>query len=218
MKELEDYKAATEPKVKELEGKVTTLTTDVTKLTGTVKDKDLIIEQKNKDIVGARQETQTLKKLTEEDKKAMSEAEIRLHNSQLKLQEDMETFAKTQNEARVKEVTSRQEAIIRKMSGGREDIAKAMRENFAKLDPALRDKATTEEEITPLMNSAYEMLGALKPSAIDTNINADGGAPGGEGGKKDDFSTTEGGKELLKAMGLPTEDPKPAVVTPPAVL
>lgn len=207
IKDLESANATLTKDKDEAVKKVSDFETSNKKLGEDLKKKDEIIEQKNKDIVGARRETQKLKELSEDEKKEMSETEIRIHGATLKLQKDQEDFAASQKEAAKKEVTARQESVINRISHGNPELAAKIRENFSRLNPEFLEKATTEAEIAPLVEDAYRLIPGVKPDPINGAINSNGGeAPDGQ--RKDDFSTTDEGKAVLAALGLPTEDPK----------
>ncbi len=220
-----------DPKDKEiadLKAQVATLTTQVTTVTGErdaatkerdtfkadntklgedLKAKDVVIDQKNKDLVGARKQYKKLSDMTQEEKDALSAKEIELQERQEKLEADDAAWKQGQAAEAKKQVEARRDAIITKLAGGKADIIAKMKENFGKLNPDLVAKATTEAELTTLATDSYNMLGSIKPAAVAGAVAASGAGEAGSGGTAD-FSESADGKALAGALGLPTEDAK----------
>lgn len=193
-----------------LTGNVTTLTKERDDATGkvaslekTVQEKDVLIEQKNKDIVGARKEYKKLSDMTQAEKDAMTEAELELKERQERFEADQQKFQKEQKERQDKEVKGRQDALIARLGGKDPKIAEAIRANLGKLNPELLNKAITEEEIRPLVETAVNMLGTAKPNPVQAAANGvDGGEAPGEA-KGEGFAESKEGSDLSKALGLP---------------
>lgn len=200
MKDLEDALKAAEKKAED-EAKARD------KAEKAIADKDAIIEQKNKDIVGARAETTRLKALSDAEKQAMSEAEIKIHNATLKLQEEQEAFQKRQDDMATNERKSRLQAAIKNVSGRDADFAKKVEANIPKIVD--HDKAMTIEDIEALVNNAANMTGTPRPSTVKAAISDDSGAVemNEDGTKKETFDATPVGQDLMSRMGLPTKDP-----------
>lgn len=166
-----------------------------------IAEKDTLIDQKNKDLVGARKETQSLKALTEEEKTKMSEREIAHHNALLQLQNEKDLLAKEISDRDVKEVTARRGRALDKIVGNKDaELRKKVEDNFGKIVGS--DKAQTDEEIAAIVGQAFNMLGIPKPDPVQVAVNGGGGTDGGAGGG-DNFSDSKAGKELSAAMNLP---------------
>lgn len=182
---------------------------DVTKLGADLKKKDEIIDQKNKDIVGARKEYKKLSEMSQEEKDKLSAAELQLQERQEKLEKDQADFQAQQLEATKKETDSRRTGIFNKLVGSKPELVKKMEENWGKLDKGLTEKATTPEEIEKLAGDAFNMLGAIKPDAVRAAVSTGGNGEAGNGAATD-FSETAEGKALASALGVNIEPPKAA--------
>jgi hypothetical protein len=186
-----------DPKDKE----IADLKAKVTELEGTIQQKDILIEQKNQDIVGARRETQKLKELTETEKEAMTAREIELHNAALTLQADQEKFQSEQKEVQKRQVKETKQRLIAKLAGKNPEIAKKVAENLSKINGV--DNAITESELAPFITDAYNMLGTLKPATVN-NVLTDGSgdAPDSTTQTPENFAEQPEGVALAGALGL----------------
>lgn len=205
-------------KMKELEEQVVSLTkerdtatserdgfkTDNEKLGKDIIAKDKIIEQKTKDIVGVRK----LAERSKEELEGMTEAE----KDALKLAEqnaaELDSIKKGAVESATKQRESQINAAIVRYAGKNPDLAKKIRENLSRLNPEDVNKASTPEEIGPLVDTAWNMLGNLKPNPIASKMGGSGGdAP--DGSEKKDFADTPEGQALAAKIA-------PAAVVAPA--
>lgn len=204
-------------KIKELEttaaASVTTITTltkerddavkknvdDVKKFTDDIKKKDEIIDQKTKDIVGARRQTQELKELTDKEKEDMTQTEIDHHNALLQEKERGDRLEKEAKERTDREVGERRGNIFKKYVGtAKPELVKKFEDNFKALNGS--DKALTEGEISGFAEKAWNMLGAEKPNPVHQAVNNGGGEAGGESEKS--FADTPDGQGLAGMLNL----------------
>jgi chromosome segregation ATPase len=217
-------------KIQELTNQVATLTAqvqtvsaerdqargDVTKLGEDIKKKDVLIEQKNQDIIGIRKaaglEKKKLAEMTEAEKAALSEKEIELQQRQEQLEadqakrdEEQKTWREQVAAENKKQVDARRTSVFGKMAGKNPEILKKLEENWSKLDKELTNKATTEEEISTLAQDAYNMLGSIKPEAVRQVVQKSGAGEAGEdAGNAEDAAVVKG---LSEALGVPIDAP-----------
>lgn len=183
-----------------------TLKNDNTKLTGDIVEKDKIIEQKTKDIVGARQQYKKLSDMTQAEKDQLSKAELELKQRQEELEAQTAEFQKKQIEENQKQVTARRDAVISKMAGGKPEIIAKMKENWSKIDKGITEKATTDDEIAKIATDAYNMLGSIKPAEVNKVVSGAGNGEAGDGTKQD-FTDTPEGKALAGALNIDLTPP-----------
>lgn len=177
--------------------------TDNKKLGKDIEDKDQLIEQKNRDIVGVRKK---LSDMTQKEKDELSEAE----KTALQRGEENESrLAKLEADRKAdlqRERDSRVEAEIGRYTNKPELQAK-IRENLGRL--ADFGKSQTVQEIAAAVKTGIDMLGTLTPGTLNTVINAPGSDAPGDSNKKTDFADTPEGQALLGRVA-------PQAVTPPA--
>lgn len=210
-KEISDLKAQVETLTKERDTAKTeaaTVTTerdslkaDNTKLGQDIKDKDGVIDQKNRDIVGLRKEGKKLKDMTEAEKAELTKTELELKQKSEELADRQAKFEGDQLAEQKKQVEARQTAIFSKMVGGKPELLAKLKENWGKLDATLTSKATTEEEISKLAGDAYNMLGTLKPNPVVDAI-VKGGNGGTPDGTQPNFAETPDGQALASNLGI----------------
>lgn len=177
----------------------------VTELEKLVAEKDVLISQKNDDLVGQRKHYKKLADMTQEDKDSLSQKELELQERQEAMEAEQEKFQNEQLEVQGREVKARLDAAIKKHVGDNDEFATKLRANFELIKDS--ENAVTEEEVSGLMSTAYNMLGEEKPSPVDATIGTSGGAPGDSstGG----FADTPEGQGLAGTLGLTTpEAPK----------
>lgn len=174
-----------------------------------LKKKDAIIEQKTKDVIGARQQYKKMSERTKEELESLSDAEKEILQREELRDKELADLKKETADRNAKEVGARKAALIKKYAGTNADLAKKIEENLAKLDPAALSKAVTDEELQPHVDAAWNMLGNLKPDPIKTAMGGGNGAAPGADGNKDNFADTPEGQKFLSKLA-------PAAVTPPA--
>lgn len=168
-----------------------------------IEKKDALIEQKTRDIVGARKEYKKLSDMTEEEKKGMSAKEMELQKRQEEHEAEVAQFKKDQSERDQKEIEARRERAITKIAGKDPELQGKVKGAFSKIVD--HDKAQTDEEIEAIATSAFNMLGIPKSDPVRDVMNGGGGgAPDGNGGGSN-FADQKAGKDLSAAMGLPVE-------------
>lgn len=170
----------------------------VAELQKTVAEKDAVIAQKNQDLVGQRKQYKKLSDMSQEEKDALSQKEIELQERQEVLDEQLRQFEAKQTELLQKEVGSRKEAALRRLVGDNKEFADKIRANFDKIKDS--DKAITDEEVSALMGTAFNMLGDERPSPVAEALSGDGSAP--SGGKPGGFADTPAGQGLAANLGL----------------
>lgn len=189
--------AALKARIAELEGQVATLTQ-------TVKDKDLIITQKNQDIVGVRKKYKKLDEMSDEEKANLTPEQIAEKEAMDEIVTNQEKLAEETASTQAKELLERRTQIARKMVGDNQEAIDKVLKNFDLIKGA--ELATTETEIAPFMTTALNMLGSDRPDPVRSAMNAGGGdAPSMAPGQ---FADSQQGAELATMMGLPTEAPK----------
>ncbi len=189
--------AAYKAKITELEGQVATLTK-------TVQDKDLIIAQKNNDIIGTRKKYKKLDELTDEEKANLTPEQIAEKEAMDEVVTNQEKLAQETADNLAKEVGERRTQLARKLVGDDQAAIDKVLKNFELIRGA--ELATTETEIAPFMTTALNMLGSDRPDPVRNAMNAGGGdAPVVKPG---DFAESQQGVEMAAMMGLPTEAPK----------
>lgn len=204
MEEKDKEIATLKDQVVALTGQVTTLTTEnqglkteKETLTKTVGEKDKIIEQKTKDIVGQRGQYKKMAERSKEELDAMTESEKEALSQAERNATELESIKKETAERNKREFDARKANVISKYAGKNPDIAKKIEENLAKLNPTLLEKAVTEADLQPLVELAYNGLGTIKPNAVGSAATAAGGEAHGDGGDKKDFADTPEGQAML---------------------
>jgi hypothetical protein len=170
----------------------------VAELQKTVAEKDAVIAQKNQDLVGQRKQYKKLSDMTQEEKDALSQKEIELQERQEVLDEQLRTFEAKQTELLQKEVGSRKDAALKRLVGDNKEFAEKIRSNFDKIKDS--DKAITDDEVSALMGTAFNMLGDERPSPVAEALSADGSAPSAY--RTGNFADTPEGQGLANQLGL----------------
>lgn len=165
----------------------------------TVAEKDVIIEQKKNDVIGARKKYQKLSDMSAEEKEALTEKELELQTRQEEQDERQEKFEKEQKELATKESNARRTEAIGKLAGEDKELAEKITANYDRIKDA--DKASTQEEINTLASDAFNMLGVPKKDAVEGAI-ADGGNGGAGEAKEGDFAESEKGKNIATSLNL----------------
>lgn len=190
----------------EEKAKMEKLEADLAEAQKSIAEKDAIIEQKNSDIVGARKETQRMKKLTEDEKEQMSQKEIEHHEALLAQQEEAEKLRKDLAERDKREYESRRDNAIKKLVGDNAELAEKVKKNLARIKDA--DKAITEDEVGAIVGDAFNMLGEARPDPVNSVVNGAGDGSAPQGGGKQSFADTERGKAVAQTLGVQIEPPK----------
>jgi hypothetical protein len=178
-----------------------------TKLGEDIKERDLKIEEQAKQAKEQGDNFKKLRDMTKEEKELLSEQELGILARQEKLETDQAEFQKRQGEMTAKERTARIENLANKFAKGNKDLVAQIKINLSKLDPAYLEKATTEEELTPFIDSALKMTGA-GAGADPLRMAHNEGGGFGEVTKTDDYSGTKEGKDLSGMMGLSQATPE----------
>jgi SMC interacting uncharacterized protein involved in chromosome segregation len=181
-----------------MEEELKKLQEQIATLQKTVAEKDVLIAQKNQDLVGQRKQYKKLADMTQEEKDALSQKEIELQERQEVLDEQLRQFETKQTELLQKEVGSRKDAALRRIVGDNKEYAEKIRANFDKIKDS--DKAITDDEVSALMNTAVNMLGDERPSPVSEALNSYGDAP--SSAKAGGFADTPEGQQLAAQMGI----------------
>ena len=142
-----------------------------------------------------------LRDMTKEEKELLTDKERELMERQEKLDEDLNAFKKNTEDFNAKQRNSVIDNLVDRISKGDKEVGDQVRANLERLNPEQLSAASTEAELTPFVEGAYNMLGLGKTDALRTAHNH-GGQGGYEERKTDDFSNTDAGKNLANAMGL----------------
>lgn len=186
-----------------LKQQVNDLGVEKTKLVGDLTERDTTITDLKKNAQERGEQFKKLKDMTEAEKDLLSEKEKELLQRQEKLEEDRANDLKDRAEYNKKIKDATINNLATKFSRGDKDLAEQIKINLGKLSPELLEKATTEEEITPYVQDAFNMTGAgAGADPLRQAINQDG-MPAKVDGEKD-YSSTKEGVDLGKAMGLPS--------------
>lgn len=200
IKELEDKLKVTEAEKVVAEKARDEFKVSNEKLGKDIKKKDDIIDQKNKDIIGTRQQYKKMSDRSKEELDLLSDAEKEAITRQENLEKNYETLKKETEERSAKEIGARKAALIKKYVGNNPDLTKKMEENLSKLNPALLEKAITDEDLAPHVDSAYQMLGTLRPDPIKAVLGFNGGEAPIDGETKSFVDTAEGTDLFNKLM------------------
>jgi len=196
MEELEASKKESEEKIAQLEKDKEESEETYKK---EIEEKNDVIKKKTDDLVGLRRQGQKLKELTDEEKTKMSQREIDLHDSQLKLTEDQDNFKKETAEHNKKETEGRRNEIFDKIAGEDKEYRDKLVSNFEELKGS--DEAVTAEELNGFADKAANMIGTTRPNPINSAFNGAGDGDVAEV-KEGDFADSEKGKGLAKTLGL----------------
>lgn len=212
---MDELKKAQED-IKKLTDDLAKATGELKTAQGTIAAKDVIIGQKNTDLVNIRNEYtkkyKTLEEMTAEEKAAMSDKELELQKRMEEFDKKQEDFAKTQAESSLKERNFRIDDAITKIAGNNKELAQQIRDKASQILGF--DKAQTPDEIGKFVEDGFKLTGAERPNAIKGAMNGQGGEAGGEGGAEN-FADSPAGKEMAKALNLPDVNASRPGITPP---
>ena len=188
---------------------------EVVALKAQVAEKDTTIAQLGEDLKGkdgeigklkehTKNQAENFKKLrdmTQEEKDMYTEKELEL----MKRTEEVESRAmeieKTANENLQKQKGAIIDNLATKYAKGDKEIEAQIKINLGKLNPELLNPAMTEAELTPHVESAFNMLGIVSQPDALRDANNYTGAPV-EIKNDSNFADTQAGKELAGNMGL----------------
>lgn len=176
----------------------------------TIAEKDVLITQKNDDLVNLRKssakEYKALKDMTDAERGALSEKEKELLERAEAQEAEMAQFRKEQAEALQKEVDSRKGKAFERLVGTKDpELRKKVEEAYKKIVDS--DKAQTEEEVTAIATQAFNMLGVPKPEGVGDVIQRSG--DGGSGGATDgSFAGSADGQKLAEGLNLTQVTPE----------
>lgn len=184
-----------------LKQQVNDLGVEKTKLVADITERDTTITNLKKNAQERGEQFKKFKDMTDAEKDLLSEKEQEILQRQEKLEEDRENDRKDREiyDKKIKDATIQNLAV--KYAKGDKDLVEQIKINLGKLSPELLAKATTEEELTPYIQDAFNMTGVgAVADPLREAINADGLPAKVEGQK--DFSDTKDGQNLGNAMGL----------------
>lgn len=184
-------------KITELEGTVTTLTTENAGLKTTVAEKDSKIVTLEKNAKKQGENFKKLRDMTKEEKELLSEKELEVLKRQEEVEsiasknaEEIANFRKEQREGVVK-------GLINKFARGDEELAKKIAFNLSKIKDS--ELAMNEEALTPLVQDSFNMLGSQVIDQVRQAHNQGGAGADYKAGETD-FAETEKGKGLSEAL------------------
>ncbi len=142
-----------------------------------------------------------LRDMSDAEKELYTEKELELMKRNEAIEEQQVLFKKEQDEFKQKQKDAIIENLVTKYAKGDKELASQIKINLGKLNPELINPAITEAELTPHVESAFNMLGIKQsPDALREANNYSGGVV--EVKSENDFSNTQAGKELAGSMGL----------------
>lgn len=195
----EEATKALEAEKATIEEERSTYKTEKETLEKTISEKNLMIEQKSKDVIGARRKYKKLSDMSDEERDSLTEKELELQKRQEEQEERQQDFEKRQQALTEKEVTARKNNAILKFAGEDKELAEKIFANYDRIKDA--ETASTNEEVAKIASEAFNMLGTPKGDGVESVINSGGNGKSGEGDKTD-FSETSEGKEIAGALGL----------------
>jgi DNA repair exonuclease SbcCD ATPase subunit len=187
-------------KVDSLTGEVQTLTEKVTLSQEQIKEKDRVINEKNADLVGLRNQNRRIKELSEEEKAQLSDEQIKSHEQLLLLQQQMDEKDKEIQTYKSLEIESRRDSIIKRLANGDATLAEKIKFNFDRVKGS--EEAHTEQDIEKIATDARNMLGTIAPAAPLAFDNNGGDGITGDDNKENSFADTEQGKALSDVLGI----------------
>lgn len=186
--------------------KIAQLEAENATLKSTLVQKDAVIEQKNRDIIGSRKKYKSVSEMTEEEKQQLSEKELELQQRQEELEARQAEREKEWADRVAKDRQEKVSEIVRKYAGNDKELAEKIQANLSKL--AGFDGVQTRDEIQQYVNDAFNMVGVPRPNAINRALNGDFMGDGiqqsseSQEGKPGEFADSERGKSLAGILNL----------------
>jgi hypothetical protein len=195
IKKIQDENIALKQQVNDLGVEKAKLITDIS-------ERDTKITTLEKNAQERGEQFKKFKDMNEAEKELLSEKEKELLQRQDALEEERQKDRQERLEFNKKQKDATISNLANRLSKGDKDIAEQIKINLGKLSPELLEKATTEEELTPYVQDAFNMtgIGNTQSNSLRDAINTDGLPAKIEGEK--DFSDTQEGKQIGNALGL----------------
>lgn len=176
-------------KIKELEDRIASLSKEI-------EEKDGIIEQKNKDIVGARKK---YSEMSAEEKERLSTKETELLQKEEELERKEKELSEMQSTKAKEERQAKVDAMIAKKAGSDADLKDKMQYNLNRLKDF--DTAEDDDALERVIDEAYSMSSGVAVNPVNQAMTNSGGGAG-DPSRQDDFSDTEQGKDLASVLNL----------------
>ena len=163
--------------------------------------RDLKISNLEKNAQERGQQFKLFKDMSDAEKDLMSEKEQELMQRQDALESERakDLVERAEYNKKIREATINN--IATRMAKGDKDLTAQIKINLGKLNPELLDKAQTEEEMTPYVQDAFGMTGAMAGAdPLRQAINTDGLPARVEGEK--DYAESKEGQDIGKALNL----------------
>jgi hypothetical protein len=191
-------------KIKELEATLAqervARTTEKTSFEKTIAEKDVLIQQKTDDVIGARKQYKKLSEMTEAERNEISEQDQATRAFAESLEAKQKQIEETQKQFLQKEIDARKARTFERIAGKNPELQAKVSEAYKKIVDS--DKAQTDEEIAGIASMAFNMLGVPKPDPVRAVMNNMMGGEAGGAVDTQDYSATAEGKGLAGAMGL----------------
>lgn len=192
-----------EQELKDAQAKIAALEAQIATSTATLEEKESRITKLEGVLERQSTNFKKLRDMTQEEKEMYTEKEMDLMKRQEAYEEQLAKFQEEQLDFKVKQREGTIEKLVTQYAKGDKELADKIRVNLNSLKGA--DEVFVEEELAPLTQKAFNMLGDERPDPLRTAHNA-----GGDFGEvqQGGFVDTQAGKDLASALGIVVEAPK----------
>lgn len=192
-----------EQELKDAQAKIAALEAQIATSTATLEEKEGRISKLEEVLAQQSTNFKKLRDMSQEEKEMFTEKEMELMKRQEAHEEQLAKFQQEQLDFKVKQREGTIEKLVTQYAKGDKELADKIRVNLNSLKGA--DEVFVEEELAPLTQKAFNMLGDERPDPLRTAHNA-----GGDFGevKAGGFVDTQAGKDLASALGIVVEAPK----------
>lgn len=172
-----------------------------TQLVADLADRDTQIGKLKEHTKTQAENFKKLRDMSQEEKDMYTDKEIELMRRTEEVEERAVQIEKQAAEDKQKTKDAIIDNLATKYAKGDKELASQIKINLGKLNPELINPAMTEAELTPHVESAFNMLGiqqspdALREANNHTGVHV-------ETGKADNFADSSAGKDLANNMGL----------------
>lgn len=188
-------------KIAELEAEKTAWTAEKEQFVKTNEELNSKVEDMNIKFADQSKNFKKFRDMTQAEKDMYTEKELEMIKRNEEIDERASRIEKEQKDFQQKQKDAIIEGIASRLSKGDKEIADQIKINLGKLNPELINGAITEAEITPHVQSAFNMLGIQsQPDTLRSANNYEGRAADVK--KEDSYADTQAGADLASAMGL----------------
>ena len=194
IKAIQDENIALKQQVNDLGIEKNKLVSDLAVKVAALEDLKKNAEERSGQFKKFKEMNEAEKELLSEKEKELLQRQDALEEARLKDMEDRKVYDKKIKDATINNLATR-------IAKGDKDLAEQIKINLSKLSPELLNKATTEEELTPIVQDAFNMTGShVNNESLRQAINSDG-LPAKVDGEKD-FADTQEGKTMGSMLNL----------------